>query len=889
MTSDDIPANAGSPLNILVRTFVQGLLAIFVVVGLAANVAGESAGDFPGRAADETGLCPPVPASRRVVVANKVTTVPPANAEETAAARGRLSSSDAAARVNAAVSLALAGDLQAFEILIAAGDRHGLSAYARFYVNPDGHSCIAPEIEEVLPIYLDDATLRPTLLTFFGKNLYRRRELFNRLNQIGFDDGRPDDYVRVAMALTATRLGGVEEEVLVTAENLLVHDTPVRKRVLPAVHRVFVAFLTDRLYEPAVDYMEKLLVVEGLNEEVEYFVAGYSVTRSTVYHALDRFASPLVGDVFIRQLERVATSCPVNLVKYELAAFGEYAVRHAVTDDQRRRIADSLAVLLGLGPAAAPGLGEEPGATDYLIHKACVELLADLGTTEAAAVLVGDLERVVRVGDDGSQSGLMFASTLQALGQLPESAELDVPRFLEAVKRVAKVHQLFAVAAILDAHPDPAAHAFYLAQLEWILDPPEGSLAFQAIDPARALDGITERLLAFEEPQQLEMTRNEIDRLYLAGLLDEQRFIEMTAGLNELMGTRSAVYLELEERQRLDREAEIHRKREAEEALWLQVMDDNLSPEGIQRNLELLDSRGSGSRTAAAWLVIAGKQILPSAHPMLTDPASSAELKFSLLQVVGEIGDPSSIPPVIENIRLNLDTPGLVKAGFQALALMPPSGEALDLVDDLLGGDYSMIARQQALVYLAAIRDPKAGPFALSYSASDVEPELRIVGLLLAARLGDDSVLPTIVDLLVATEERSHREVLLRALGELSNRESYAGFSAEHPGVVGAESMRETGNLVAFRHTEGDAKIELAQQLIQSGHPWDRREAVAFLVEENHSEVLARYLRLNPIYGLPLLATVVNSPMAVPILAQIRRMGYRVEETAEGFELVRNE
>lgn len=236
-----------------------------------------------------------------------------------------------------------------------------------------------------------------------------------------------------------------------------------------------------------------------------------------------------------------------------------------------------------------------------------------------------------------------------------------------------------------------------------------------------------------------------------------------------------------------------------------------------------------------------------------------------------------------------MDPPGLVKAGFHALALMPPSGEALDLVNDLLGGDYSMIARQQALAYLAAIRDPKAGPFALSYSASDVEPDLRIVGLLLAARLGDDSVLPTIVDLLVATEARSHREVLLRALGELSNRESYAGFSAEHPGVVGAESMRETGNLVAFRHTEGDAKIELAQQLIQSGHPWDRREAVAFLVEENHSEVLARYLRLNPIYGLPLLATAVNSPMAVQILAQIRRMGYRVEETAEGFELVRNE
>ena len=697
--------HAAPSLKSLAGRFGERLLAIWLFIGLAAVAAGQ--------ADDDTNLlCPPVPDSRRVVVFNKVTTVPPATAEEAAAAREMLSSTDVTARNNAAVSLALAGDLQAFEILLAAGDPQSLlSPYAYFYVNPEGRACLADDIENAILVHFDDAALRPSLLSFFGKNLYRQRELFDRLVEFDFDDGRPDDFPRVMKAMTATRLQGVEGAVLQKAEGNLVHDTPVRKRVLPAAHRIFVTFLANRAYEPAIDYMEDLLAAEGYDEEVEYFVSEFSVTRSTVYRALDGFSSPLVGDVFARQLNRVATGCPVNLVKYELAAFGEYAIRHAVTDDQRRQIAEALAVLLGLGPPPASGEGSAPGATDYLIHKACVELLAELGTTEAAAVLVGDLERVIRAAADGSQSGAMLASTLEGLRRLPESTRLDVPRFLAAAAELAAVFRLSTVPEILNAHPDPAAHAFYLAQLVWILDPPEGSFPSHAIDPARALDGITERLLAFDEPEQLEMTRNEVDRLYRAGLLNEQKFVEMTAGLNELMGTESAVYLELRERQRLDREAEVQRKREAEEVRWLQVMDDNLSPEGIQRNLERLENGDSDSRTAASWLVIAGEQILPSAHPKLTDPASSGELKFSLLQVVGEIGEESSIPPVIEVIRLSSNTPGLVKAGFQALALMPPSGAARELVDDLLGGDDdSMIARQQALVYLAADQRLHGGP-----------------------------------------------------------------------------------------------------------------------------------------------------------------------------------
>lgn len=225
------------------------------------------------------------------------------------------------------------------------------------------------------------------------------------------------------------------------------------------------------------------------------------------------------------------------------------------------------------------------------------------------------------------------------------------------------------------------------------------------------------------------------------------------------------------DRSRLDWEAETRRTPDAEAAKWLQVVDDNLSPAGIERNLESLQHRGSGSRTAAAWLVNAGDRILPFAHPKLLDPASSDELTFSLVQVVGEIGDPSSIAPVIEVIRRDPDVLDLLKAGLYALAVMPPSDDSRDLVGELLGEDHSMAARQ----------------------------------------------------------------------------------------------------------------------LIRSDQPRDRQGAAAFLVEGGHAGVLGSTLRLDLYPGLPLLAVSVHSPTSVQVLAQIRRTGYRIEETPVSFELVRDE
>jgi hypothetical protein len=814
-----------------------------------------------------------------------VSTAPPKTSEEITAARELLDSDDESTRQRAVLALALAGDLWAYRELLADRDLRGLCTYAGFYRNPEGHSCLDEDIENAVPSGMEDPELARCLLGFFPQNLYRQRSLFDRLNRIRFGDFRPDDFPRTVMALTSTNLDGIEAQVLANARASMAHDTPVRKRVLPAAHRHFVEFFADRGYDPAIGYMEDLLAIESWDEATQHLVAEYSVTRSTVYRALSRFPSPLVGDVFVRQLDRLATSCPPELLVYELSAFGRFAVTHAFSEELRRRVAESLATVLGLGPEQDPGTALSYRATDYRTHKIVVELLAELGTSDAARILIRDLEKVTGM-QDRSLAESMTISTLEALRALPTSTELEVPRLIQAARGLPPYHALITLPEILDAHPDAAAHAFYLDQLTWIAEHPDVSWTSSAIDADRALDAIMTRLLAFEEPQQLESTRNEVDRLFEAGLLDERRFLRASATINPLLGTTSTVYLELAEQQRLEREAETSAKLESESESWLRITDDNLSPAGIRRNLELLERRDSNSRTAAAWLIIAGPKILPAAHPMLVDPETSPDVKFALLQVLGEIGHSSSESPVIEVIRRHSDSRGLLKAGLYALALMPATDLSRRLIGDLLDAGQPLVARQQALVYLAAVRDGDALAIARRYAAPGAAPEMRVVALLLAARLGDDSVLATIRELLPVTDDRSQREVLLRALGELSDPGSFAAFTNEHRHVVPAESVRKVETVVAFRRAEGNARIDLARQMIHSGHPWDRWEAVAFLVEGNHVQPLSELLLLNPYQGLPLLATVAHSPTAVAVLAQIRRMGYRVEETPEGLAIV---
>ncbi len=852
-----------------------------VVVALLAVATAAPASDAGDRRA--TSLCPEVTNPRTVVNIDGVEVRAPASFEERTEALAMLTWLDRDQRLQSAISLGLDGDVAAFHQILESRDLANLSTYGKFYVNRDHTVCIDREIEAAVLSNIADPELLSSLTAFFEKNLYQRRELFDTLIDVDFDDGKPQDFNRLVMALLATRLEGIENDVLAQAKRHLEHNTPVRKRVLPGVHRRYVEFFGERGYEPAIGYMKTLLLAEGYEETLDSFIAEFSQTRSRVYLTLDGFASPEVAEIFIRQLRRVVDSCPPRLVLFELGTVGSFAVGHAATAEQRLRVTESLAMLLGLWPPSEPV--STIGSTDYRTHKKLVDLLSKLGTTESASVLVADLGRLAGL-DDPKIADALMVSTFQALRSLPDTTEFDVSAFLAVASRLPDRYRLYNVPAILDAHPDPAAFAFYLDQVRWIVENWDGFKTRYLIEPDAALAFVLDRLLAAEAPQDLLLIRNEVDALYREGELEESQYVVTSDRLNGLLGDESAVYRGLQENRRIARDAEIQRGRDEQAAEWDRIVEENLSAEGILANVQALEQHTGRSKMAISWLVVAGADALDPVHDALADAAVPDQSKIALLQILGEIGDPRSIQPVIGFIRSNADNRSYLGGGLRALALMPTSPETFNFARELLEAGRLQMMKQQALVYLASVRESRGAEIARAFSTPDTDPDVRVAALLLAARLGDSEARPAAVEMLVTTENRSYRDVLLRALAELSTPETFEAFGDANPALRDTGSFRDMQPLVVFRHAEGERKLEAARHLVNSGHPWDRRDGVAFLVEEGHTEVLFGYLQHGPYTGQPLVGIILYSPRGVQIYAQIRRMGYLVEETPDGLKLI---
>ena len=117
----------------------------------------------------------------------------------------------------------------------------------------------------------------------------------------------------------------------------------------------------------------------------------------------------------------------------------------------------------------------------------------------------------------------------------------------------------------------------------------------------------------------------------------------------------------------------------------------------------------------------------------------------------------------------------------------------------------------------------------------------------------------------------------------------FDAFGKGNPNLISPATFRELQPLAVFRHADGDRKIEAARHLVVSEFDWDRHDAVRFLVEEGNIEVLSGYLQPGPFTGQPLMKTILYWPRGVQIFAQIRRMGYRVDETPDGLAIVRHD
>ena len=466
----------------------------------------------------------------------------------------RLNSKDVQESRTAAVSLALGGNLKAFSTLLENRDLNLLRIYGWNYQNRNGNRCVDPFIENRVIELFDDPELKEPLLSFFGKNLYRTRELFEKLFYLELDLKEIRFFTTVIRAIVATNQHDFEEEVLQHAMRYTSNVEVKYWHNFMPIDKYYLDFFIQRNYKPAVSYMQDIL------NETHYSIVSrahkthvYNRHRS-LYYQLDRFPSYLVEKIFAEQVSKLKDITRDEVFfNIELEYAVRYALKHALSFQGRMNIVQYLATILTTEQASTPSASKKALALiDYKMRSHAIEFLAQAGTRCSVPILIAELNRQIDRAD-GRSSASLVAQILTNLSALPASIEIDIPEFMKAVYKLDKRTQLLTVSHILGKHPHPEGHAFLLSQLEDIALSGEDFRMQYGVESKSAFKTIFAILITFDAADYLFLSRQKIDTLLDEGGLNEKSYIAYSKQLNALIGNESALYTALLEKRKKEK------------------------------------------------------------------------------------------------------------------------------------------------------------------------------------------------------------------------------------------------------------------------------------------------------------------------------------------------
>jgi hypothetical protein len=846
---------------------------------------------LPGWAAGQDGLglgrpCPQADKyrlQRRVYLPGlKEVVGAPQGPEELQARFSELRNGDADRRQAAIAALALAGNLQLFDELLAAGDSHGMATYAAHYLRADGTLCLDPHLEKAILQHAADPRFSQVFLDFFPQNLYSSRALFEMLDPGPTAGPDLEEYGRRVQALCATRLAGLDEQMLRIGRAALPHDSPARKRVMPGVHQSLIRYFAGQ-QSPVYDYFRAVLAAEPRREEVVYFQKSFAQTRRTLYQALSGYDDHGSFTLLVEQLGELCHEPWGPFFVEDLQQLLHHLRRHPlfeIKQDQVLALVRRLLVTPSL--PGQPGFmppRERAGAPALYDEQARKELHGLLASMESAAAgdLLLDELAALRRRPMGEARSRLITNLLQGLASFTGATPLAVDRLVAGGGQGEDPGDILLMAEIAARHADSMGFAFVLDHFD----------RFWAVGPERDNqdahgDRLFELLLRFADPAFLRQTRARVDALFLEGKLTEERYLAMSRALTALLDDDSPTHQALLAEKEQQKQEQQGRELAAAQARWQQEMDEafvrHSSSAGIAADIQALVQLGPAAKEAGYWLMRVGPAILPQAHQVLADPAASVELKMPLMVILGEIGEVASVPFIIEAAAAQPVSTMLLQEALLALARIPQTGEAVAFARAWLERPTaSSRARISALAYFAAHRDGRALAWSRHLIGPDVEPNLRAAALYLAARAGDGSVKGQITAMLADNKEGSLATFLWQALAEIATVDEFNAVARARKAPETPE-LRQIGHYVRFLHSEGRQKTELAQGLLIEKTPLYAESACRFLLEQQEFALLSHYLRESGPYTMSLEMMIYVSAVAQRVFSEARRLGYRLEE-----------
>jgi hypothetical protein len=726
---------------------------------------------------------------------------------------------------------------------------------------------------------LRDPELGHGLVGLLGNNTYRDRRTLQALLEVPFEPtpALANKYLAVGRAITATNLPGIESDVLAHARSFLPFDTPVKKRVLPGLHQHYAKFFADRSYAPAVAYFRQVLAEADRGEPLQSFQINYGMLRTVIQRALASIGGADAYAVLIGELESIAHKPLDPFAASELQNLGKLVVSPTQASELRAIVAAFEKML------RTP----QPTRYDYQMRRTVYAALAEMNAAESTALLIAELERYIGSEPPPNRDSV----TARIFEALANVQDLDIDPLLALVDDLTSPLDRRSVWHVAAMHPGETSVDFLLAELRLSVT---GGVDAEQLLGSDASKALLNTLVALESPEYQNRARDGIDALFNEGGLSEQDYVAAVTRLNKALGNESPLYVAFRTEQARQRAAEQQARRETAEVEgkrrmqveFAEALARNGSPEGIAANVAMLSAHGSQAGRATEWLIMVGEAALPQLHEALAAVDTEDRHRFQIVNVIGEIGSISSSAPLIEAAEARADG-GFYRPVMFALALIPPTAESVAFANAQLAAGVTERRQVAGLVYLAQIRHAPAADLVAQFTDDALSPRLRSAGFYLGARLGVQGTAAAIEAGLQQATERSELETFLTSLGEAAaSPEEFTRVASAAGFTERSFSYRQQLAYCAFRTAADDRKAELAYEVLGDSGRWQRREAIRYLIATDPQGTVNRltggigqFLPLNKL--LPL------SSAIQLLFSESRRMGYRLEQTDQGYVLTR--
>lgn len=281
---------------------------------------------------------------------------------------------------------------------------------------------------------------------------------------------------------------------------------------------------------------------------------------------------------------------------------------------------------------------------------------------------------------------------------------------------------------------------------------------------------------------------------------------------------------------------------------------------------------GREAKRAGPRLIDRGPEVLPQVHAALLAPNVEARHALRLLQVMRPLSDERSVAVVLELLERDPESP-LRRDALLVLAMLPVTDEAAAFIRAIAADDSeAWRTRRMAFTWYGLQRDPRGRPFAEALR-DDPDPERRAAGLYVLARLGDESALEPIGEMLAAGAPNNARDVLLLALAELATPEEFERMAPAGLGWSGG--YKDAQRYVRYRAAAADARPALCLEMLRAQMPGHREIAVRCLLDAGRAHDLRPHAALD-----------MEAPGRDALLRnEIRKAGWQIIDTDTEFRI----